>query len=172
MDEENEYSAHSKNKFITKLFYYLNNFILNNCHNLIYIFKVIIFYLVFGGEIYDCKMKNNYSKNFQQFKLIIYQNFLIFAINENKEKLVLKIKYKYALRYIEVQIDKLEAKILNLIAKEKHNYIDLSVSFDDSYKSSKMKKLIEENRKNVKNTENLLLDSYFDNQLMKMSYKK
>jgi len=117
-------------------------------------------------------MKNNYSKNFQVYKLIIYQNYLIFAINECKDKLNLKIIYKYALRHIEVQLDKFDTKALNLIAKEKNNYIDLSILFDDSSKSSVMKKLIEENRKSSKNTEYLLFDSYFDSLLMKMSYLK
>ncbi len=118
-------------------------------------------------------MKNNCIKNYQLFKLIIYQNYLIFAsIKESTDQTNFLIKYKYALRHIEVQFDKSDPRTLNLIAKEKNNYIDLSVSLEEISKCSGMKKLIEENRKSAKNTEYLLFDSYFDSLLMKISYQK
>jgi len=101
--------------------------------------------------------------------MIIYQNYLIFSVIDLKNSELLKIIYKYALRHIEVQLDKSDQKTLNLIAKERNNYIDLSISFDEVNKSSGMKKLIEENRKSAKYTEFLLFDSYFDNLLIKMN---
>lgn len=117
-------------------------------------------------------MKNNNLKNYQNFYLILYQNYIIFANTETKDKTHLSIKYKYALRHIEVQFDKADPRLLNSIAKEKNNYIDLSILFNEISKCSAMKKLIEENRKSAKNTEYLLFDSYFDSLLMKMTYQK
>lgn len=116
-------------------------------------------------------MKNNHLKNFQNFFLIIYQNYLLFATNEYKSKLNIKIKFKYALRHIEVQFDKFDPRCLNLIAKEKGAYVDLFIGFDEMNKSSIMKKILEENRKSSKNTEYLLFDSYFENLLMKVNYQ-
>jgi hypothetical protein len=117
-------------------------------------------------------MKNNSIKNYQNSKLIIYQNHLIFATTEANNPMHFLIKYKYALRHIEIQFDKSDPRVLNLIAKERNNYIDLSILFDEINKCSAMKKLIEENRKSSKNTEYLLFDSYFDSMLMKMTYPK
>lgn len=116
-------------------------------------------------------MKNNGTKNFQKFKLIIYQNYLVFGTIQSIDQMNILIKYKYALRHIEVQYDKSDPRILNLIAKQGNHYIDLSISFEEINRCSAMKKLIEENRKSSKNTEYLLFDSYFDNLLMKMCYK-
>ena len=116
-------------------------------------------------------MKNNRIKNYQVFKLIIHQNYIIFATIESKDKINIVIKYKYALRHIEVQFDKSDPRTLNLIAKQRNNYIDLSILFEEISTCSGMKKLIEENRKSAKNTEYLLFDSYFDSLLMKMGYQ-
>mgnify|MGYP000873498199 CR=1 FL=1 len=95
--------------------------------------------------------------------MVIWNNKLAFAIREDKNKPILKIKYIYFLRHIEVQIDRMDNKSLLVIAKDKNNYIDLVIQFNKSDKVNSMKKILEENRKSAKNTEFLLFDSYFDN---------
>ncbi len=95
--------------------------------------------------------------------MVICHNKIAFAIREDKISQNLRIKFIYSLRHIEIQIDRMDNRSLLMIAKEKNNYIDLLLNFDKSDKVIPMKKILEENRKSVKNTEYLLFDSYFDN---------
>lgn len=116
-------------------------------------------------------MKNNIIKNFQNFYLIIFQNYIFFGQIDQKINGCLIIKCKYALRHIEGHFDRLDPRILNLVAKDKNgSYIDISVSFDDMGKSSNIKQSIEENRKSARNTEYLLLDSYFEELVNKLKF--
>jgi len=81
------------------------------------------------------------------------------------------IKYKYALRHIEAQFDRSDPRILNILAKDKNNtMVDLSVNFDDMGKTQNIKQNIEEIRKSARNTEYLLLDSYFDDLINNLKF--
>lgn len=126
-------------------------------------------------------MKTNFMKSYSNYFLIIFQNQLCFAqidstnsqndpnMNKiNKEYVIMK--YKYALRYVEAHFDRSDPRLLNIVAKDKQNYVDLSVYFDDMGKTSNIKQSIEENRKSARNTEYLLLDSYFDELINKMKF--
>lgn len=137
LEIDQSYNLTSKNK-------YLNNF------------------LDIGLEIYPCKLKFSHSKNFLNYILIIYQNYLYFALPDIKDSTCALIKYKYALRHLEAQIDRSDPRILNIIVKDKNNYLDIAMDFNDVNKTSGVKKSLEEQRKSSRNTEYLLLDSYFD----------
>jgi hypothetical protein len=65
------------------------------------------------------------------YLMLIYQNNLHFAQIDINETNFVNIKYKYALRHIEAQIDRSDPRILNLIVKDRSGYIDLSLSFED-----------------------------------------
>jgi hypothetical protein len=102
--------------------------------------------------------------------MMIYQNYLFFVQPDLRDQNQIVVKYKYALRDLEAQIDRSDPRILNLIVKDKNNYIDLSLSFDDVSKTTSVKKSLEENRKSSRNTEYLLLDSYFDDLINKWKF--
>jgi len=116
-------------------------------------------------------MKNNFIRNYSNYYLILYQNYLCFAQNDGKINGSVLIKYKYPLRHIEAQFDRSDPRILNILAKDKnYNMVDLSVNFDDMTKTQNIKQTIEENRKSARNTEYLLMDSYFDELINKMKF--
>lgn len=122
-------------------------------------------------EIYDCKMKNNFIRNFANYYLILCQNQLCFAQTDDNFSGSVVIKYKYPLRHIEAHFDRSDPRVLSLQAKDKNNkHVDLSVYFDDMGKTSNIKQTIEENRKSARNTEYLLLDSYFDDLINKLKF--
>lgn len=60
--------------------------------------------------------------------------------------------------------------MLNIIVKDKNNYIDIYLLFEDANKASGVKKSLEEQRKSSRNTEYLLLDSYFDDLISKWKF--
>jgi hypothetical protein len=119
-------------------------------------------------------MKTNFMKSYLNYFLIIFQNLLCFAEidpNQNSKKNDFVImKYKYALRYVEAHFDRSDPRVLNVVVKENSNFLDLSVYFDDMGKTSNIKQSIDENRKSARNTEYLLLDSYFDELINKMKF--
>lgn len=116
-------------------------------------------------------MKNNFIRNFSTYYLILYQNYLCFAQTDPKSSGSVLIKYKYPLRHIEAQFDRSDPRILIILARDKNNnLVDLSVNFDDMGKTQNIKQSIEENRKSARNTEYLLLDSYFDDLINKMKF--
>jgi hypothetical protein len=123
-----------------------------------------------GIEMYACKLKSATIKNFINYLLLIYQNHLYFAQSDVKEPQFALIKYKYALRHLEAQIDRSDPRILNLIVKDKTNYLDLSLYFEDVNRTTSVKKSLEEQRKSFRNTEYLLLDSYFDDLISKWKF--
>jgi hypothetical protein len=102
--------------------------------------------------------------------MLIYQNNLHFAQIDINDNNFVNIKYKYALRHLEAQIDRSDPRILNLIVKEKSSYIDLSLSFDDVSITTNVKRSLEENRKSSRNTEYLLLDTYFEDLISKWKF--
>ncbi len=120
--------------------------------------------------MYACKLKSASIKNFINYLLLIYQNHLYFAQSDVKEPQFALIKYKYALRHLEAQIDRSDPRILNLIVKDKNNYLDLSLYFEDVNRTTSVKKSLEEQRKSFRNTEYLLLDSYFDDLISKWKF--
>lgn len=109
-------------------------------------------------------------KNYINFVMVIYQNHLYFAQPDLKDQSFSIIKYKYALRHLEAQIDRSDPRVLNLIVKDKNQYIDISLYFDDVTKTTAVKKSLEEHRKSSRNTEYLLLDSYFDDLISKWKF--
>jgi hypothetical protein len=123
-----------------------------------------------GIEMYACKLKFSHSKNYLNYILLIYQNHMYFAQPDLKDSQFALIKYKYALRHLEAQFDRSDPRILNLIVKDKNNYIDLAVYFEDVNKTAGVKKSLEEQRKSSRNTEYLLLDSYFDDLISKWRF--
>jgi hypothetical protein len=104
------------------------------------------------------------------YLMLIYQNQLYFTQLDINDTNFFSVKYKYALRHLEAQIDRSDPRILNLIVKDKNNYIDLSLSFDDVSITTSVKRSLEENRKSSRNTEYLLLDSYFDELINKWKF--
>jgi hypothetical protein len=102
--------------------------------------------------------------------LLIYQNHIYFAKLDAENTNLVTIKFKYALRHLEAQIDRSDSRLLNLIVKDKNSYIDLCVSFDDANITPTLKRSLEENRKSSRNTEFLLLDSYFDDLINKWKF--
>ncbi len=116
-------------------------------------------------------MKNNFIKSFTSYYLILFQNHLCFAQTNSKLHGSVTIKYKYPLRHVDAHFDRSDPRILIVIAKDKNgNVVDLSVCFDDMGKTSNIKQSIEENRKSTRNTEYLLLDSYFEDLINKMKF--
>ena len=95
---------------------------------------------------------------------------MYFGIPDIKETNFALIKYKYALRHLEAQIDRADPRLLNLIVKDKNNYIDLILVFEDVNKVIAVKKSLEEQRKSSRNTEYILLDSYFDDLINKWKF--
>lgn len=115
-------------------------------------------------------MKNNQIKNFINYYMLIYQNYLFFLQPDLKDPNLSTVKYKYALRDIETLIDRADPRILNLVVVDKSGYLDISLAFDDVNKTTSIRKSIEENRKSTRNTEYLLLDSYFDDLIGKWKF--
>ena len=71
------------------------------------------------------------------------------------------------MRHIETQVDKSDLKILNLIVKDHSGYCDISIIFGDVSIASSVFKILEESKKAFRNTEYLLLDSYFEDLINK-----
>ena len=101
--------------------------------------------------------------------MCIDQNNLVFCTPDSEKCEYAVVKNRYSLRNIDVQIDRNDLKMLNLIVKEKSNVIELSISLDDVSKANTLKKQLEDHRKNTKNTEFILLLSYFDELLNKFN---
>ena len=53
--------------------------------------------------------------------LLIYQNHIYFAKLDIENTNLVTIKFKYALRHLEAQIDRSDSRILNLIVKDKNS---------------------------------------------------
>ena len=121
--------------------------------------------------MYACKLKNNSTiKNFLNYVLLIYQNHMFFAQPDQKDPSFAQIKFKYALRHLEAQFDRSDPRVLNLIVKDRNIYIDITLYFEDVNKTAAVKKSLEEQRKSSRNTEYLLLDSYFDDLISKWKF--
>ena len=95
---------------------------------------------------------------------------MYFAQPDIKDPSFAQIKFKYALRHLEAQYDRSDPRVLNLIVKDKNNYIDIILNFDELSQTSNVKKSLEEQRKSSRNTEYLLLDSYFDDLISKWKF--
>lgn len=121
-----------------------------------------------GLEMYNCKVK--VGSNFYDYIMLVYQNNLYFGLPDNKDQLFTMIKYKYALRHLEAQIDRGDPRILNLIVYEKGKYMEIALAFEDVTRTTAIKKNLEEHRKSARNTEYLLLDSYFDDLISKWKF--
>ena len=89
----------------------------------------------------------------------------------NEEQHQVSIKYLHALRNIELQIDRSNPRILYLVVKDiSSKFKDYQLEFQDVNKTTGVKQFLEENRKSIRNTEYLLLDSYIDDLLNKWTY--
>jgi hypothetical protein len=126
--------------------------------------------IAIGLESYPCKMKTTFIKNPLTYVMMIYQNHLYFAQPDLKDSSLSVVKYKYALRHLEAQIDRSDPRVLNLIVKDKNSYMDIALTFEDVSKTTTVKKSLEENRKSSRNTEYLLLDSYFEDLISKWKF--
>ena len=95
--------------------------------------------------------------------MLIEKNYLLFCILDNYKTDTAIVKFKYALRHLEVQIDRADPRILNLIVKDnKNSYIDFCLYLDEIGQVTNLKRMLEEQRKSSRNTEFILLVSYFD----------
>lgn len=95
--------------------------------------------------------------------MVIEHNNVFFCLVDTNKPDIAIVKYKFALRHLEVQIDRADPRILNLIVKDhKGEYIDLCMYLDEVQKVTSVKRLLEEQRKCSRNTEYILLVSYFD----------
>ena len=112
--------------------------------------------------MYNCKIRFQINSSFINYIMVIYHNHVYFALPEIKDSSFSVIRYKFALRHIEAQLDRADPRILNLVVLDKGQYIELSLYLEDVRKTMQIKKTIEEHRKSARNTEYLLLDSYFD----------
>jgi hypothetical protein len=101
--------------------------------------------------------------------MCIDQNYLVFCLPDSNRPEYAIVKNKYALRHIEVQIDRGDPRVLNLLVKEKNTISEQSIYLDDINKANTLKKQLEEHKKNSKNTEFILLVSYFDELLNKFN---
>lgn len=104
------------------------------------------------------------------FYMLIYQNHLYFAQPDFNDPSFSVVKYKYALRHLEAHIDRSDPRIINLVVKVKKEYFDIFLYFEDVSLTMNVKKILEENRRSAKNTEYLLLDSYFDDLISKWKF--
>ena len=77
------------------------------------------------------------------------------------------VKYKYAVRNLELQIDRSDPRVLNTIVKDKENLMEIKIYFDDVNKVNNIKRELEEIQMNSKSTEIILIVSYFDDLLNK-----
>jgi hypothetical protein len=77
------------------------------------------------------------------------------------------VKYKYAVRNLELQIDRSDPRVLNTIVKDKENLMEIKIYFDDVNKVNNIKRELEEIQMNSKSTECILIVSYFDDLLNK-----
>jgi hypothetical protein len=102
--------------------------------------------------------------------MLIYQNHLYFAQPDFNDPSFSVIKYKYALRHLEAHIDRSDPRVINLVVKVKKEYFDIFLYFEDVSLTMNVKKILEENRRSAKNTEYLLLDSYFDDLISKWKF--
>lgn len=95
--------------------------------------------------------------------MLIEQNYVLFCLVDSNKQDTATVKYKYALRHLEVQIDRADPRILNLIVKDnKNEYLDLCMYLDEIGRVANIKRMLEEQRKSSRNTEFILLVSYFD----------
>ena len=102
--------------------------------------------------------------------MLIDQNYIMFCVPDPNKSSYAIIKNKFALRHLEVQIDRSDPRILNIIVKDKNDFTDLALYLEDVTKASNLKTQLEEHRKSSKNTELILLISYFDELLNKFNF--
>ena len=97
--------------------------------------------------------------------MLIEQNYVLFCIVETNKIDTATVKYRYALRHLEVQIDRADPRILNLIVKDnKNSYIDFCLYLDEINKVLNLKRMLEEQRKSSRNTEwNLIYKTQLNN---------
>ena len=113
--------------------------------------------------MYPCKLRIGIQKTVNNYIMLIEQNYVLFCLVDSTKLDTATVKHKFALRHLEVQIDRADPRILNLIVKDsKNEYIDLCMHLDEIGKVSGIKRMLEEQRKSSRNTEFILLVSYFD----------
>lgn len=115
-------------------------------------------------ELHPCKLRIGIQKtNLNNYFMLIEHNYVLFCLVELNKIDTATVKYRFALRHIEVQIDRADPRILNLIVKDNKNaYLDLCLYLDEIGKVSNLKRILEEQRKSTRNTEYIILVSYFD----------
>ena len=124
-----------------------------------------------GLEVYQCKLKNNTNlKIYVTYAMIFYQNYLYFGVYDPQDNDYATIKDKYALRHIEVTIDRQDPKSIDITYSYEKVFIDLFVAFEDKEKALYIKKNIEDQRKSARVMEYLLLESYFDDLIAKITF--
>lgn len=121
-------------------------------------------------EFTFCRLRNKQYSSFTPFVIMLNYNHLLFCLYDQKDSQNVIFKYRFALRHIEVQIDRSNPRQLSLIVKEENQYKDFTLEFEDVHKTTGIKKYLEENRKSARNTEYLLLDSYIDDLIAKWKF--
>ena len=101
--------------------------------------------------------------------MCIETNYLVFCAPDTLKTEFAIVNHKYPLRQLLVQIDKNDSKVLNIIAKEKQYLNELVIYFDDSNRTTIIKKQLEEFQKNSVSNQFILLVSYFDELLNKFN---
>jgi hypothetical protein len=117
-------------------------------------------------DVYTCKLK--IGSNFNDYLMLIEHNHILFCLVDNNKPDTAVVKYKYALRHLEVQFDRADPRILTLCLKDnKKEFLDLFMYLDEIGKVTSIKRMLEEQRKSTRNTEFIMLVSYFDELLNK-----
>lgn len=117
---------------------------------------------------------------FVQALTIIHKHNILFAYSDEKNADIAVVKYKFALRNLELQTDRSEPRNLNIFYVKnvslfiliflKGVLIDIVLGFEDTLKPIELKKIIEENKKVAWNTEVFLITKYFDDLVNKWKY--
>lgn len=128
-----------------------------------------------NNEYLLCQLKNSSYTQLTTFIIIIYNNYCLLCLPDDKDNVF--IKYIHSLRNVEVQIDRSNPRTLILVANEvslfyfkKNSINDYYIECTDVSKAMTTKNYIEENRKSIRNTEYLLLDSYIEDLLNKWTF--
>ncbi len=123
-----------------------------------------------GEEFSTCKLKVGQSKDFLDYYIVVNNNMLLFCQPGSENQYKVTLKYKHAIRNIELQIDRSNPRLICLVVKDQQKYKDYLIELHEVNKTTGMKTYLEETRKSVKNTEYILLDSYIDDLLNKWQY--
>ena len=99
--------------------------------------------------------------------MFIDQNYMVICTPHYLNEEYAIVKYKYAVRNLELQIDRSDPRVLNTIVKDKENLMEIKIYFDDVNKVNNIKRELEEIQMNSKSTEFILIVSYFDDLLNK-----